>query len=38
MAALRSASAAAAPEYSRERQAGRMVGVLAAVVGAGKQY
>lgn len=33
MAALRSASAAAAAEYSRERQAGRMVGVLEKVVG-----
>jgi glycosyltransferase involved in cell wall biosynthesis len=32
MAALRSASAAAAPEYSRDRQAGRMVEVLQSVV------
>ncbi|MEB2353214.1 MAG: glycosyltransferase family 4 protein [Burkholderiaceae bacterium] len=31
MAALRSASAAAAPEYSRDRQAGRMVEVLQGV-------
>jgi len=31
MAALRSASAAAAPEYSRDRQAGRMMGVLQGV-------
>ncbi|MCZ7560456.1 MAG: glycosyltransferase family 4 protein [Burkholderiaceae bacterium] len=33
MAALRSASAAAAPEYSRDRQAGRMVEVLGRVAG-----
>lgn len=33
MAALRSASAAAAPEYSRDRQAGRMVEVLQGVAG-----
>jgi len=31
MSALRSAAAAAAPAYSRERQAGRMVEVLAAI-------
>jgi glycosyltransferase involved in cell wall biosynthesis len=35
MAALRSASAAAAPEYSRDRQARRMVEVLGRVAGAG---
>lgn len=35
MAALRSASAAAAPEYSRDRQARRMVEVLGRAAGAG---